>query len=79
MSTLNNENTQSQCANILQHLQNGKSINPLQALNQFECFRLGARIYDLKQDGYLIDSWIVRTENVKNYAENFLRVNNERS
>lgn len=79
MSSLNNENTQSQCANILQHLQSGKSINPLQALNQYGCFRLGARIYDLKQGGYSIDSRIVRTENGKKYAEYSLRVNHELS
>lgn len=75
MSTLNNEKTQSQCANILQHLQSGKSINPLQALNQYGCFRLGARIYDLKQGGYSIDSRIVRAENGKKYAEYSLRSN----
>lgn len=73
MSTLNNENTQSQCLSILQHLQSGKSINPLQALNQYGCFRLGARIYDLKQDGYLIDRRMVKTENGKKYAEYSLR------
>lgn len=41
---------------ILGHLQKGKTLNPLQSLNLFGCFRLGARIYDLKKMGYNIVS-----------------------
>ena len=37
---------------ILLHLQQGKSITPLDALNLFGCFRLGARIYEIKRMGY---------------------------
>lgn len=73
MSTLKTKKTLSQCDRILQHLQSGKTITPAQALNQYGCFRLGARIYDLKKDGYSIDSRIVRTENGKKYAEYSLR------
>lgn len=51
MTTLRNKKTQSQCEKILIHLQAGKSINPIQALNLYGCFRLGARIYDLKKLG----------------------------
>lgn len=69
MNVLNNKSNQSQCLCILQHLQSGKSINPLQALNQYGCFRLGARIYDLKQRGYCIDSRMIKQENSKKYAE----------
>jgi hypothetical protein len=76
MSTLNNERTQSQCENILRHLQSGKPINPLQALNQYGCFRLGARIYDLKQSGYNIDSRMIKAENGKKYAEYSMRISN---
>lgn len=32
---------------ILQHLQKGHSITPLEALHLFGCFRLSARIHDL--------------------------------
>lgn len=32
---------------ILQHLQKGHSITPLEALHLYGCFRLSARIYDL--------------------------------
>ena len=40
---------------ILQHLRRGRSITPLQALREFGCFRLGARIWDLRQDGHRIE------------------------
>lgn len=33
---------------ILAHLKEYGSITPLQALNEYGCMRLGARIYDLK-------------------------------
>jgi hypothetical protein len=38
----------------------GHSLTPLEALNLFGCFRLGARIADIKGEGYLI-----RTDRVK--------------
>lgn len=35
-------------AQILEHLKSGESITPLDALRMFGCFRLGARIWDLR-------------------------------
>ena len=46
----------SQTQQILAHLKSGKSITPLEALNDYGCFRLGARIYELKQDGHTIET-----------------------
>lgn len=43
-----------QKANILAHLQAGKSITPLQALKQFGCFRLADIVYKLRGDGHQI-------------------------
>jgi hypothetical protein len=37
---------------ILAWLQEGWTLNPMQALAAFQCFRLGARIYDLRQEGH---------------------------
>lgn len=34
---------------ILQHMQLGQRITPLEALNLYGCFRLAARIYELRQ------------------------------
>lgn len=39
---------------ILEHLKNKGSITPIDALNLYGSFRLGARIYDLKKKGYNI-------------------------
>lgn len=39
---------------ILEHLKSGLSITPLGALMEFGCFRLGARIWDLREQGYNI-------------------------
>lgn len=42
---------QSQCAQILKWLREGKPLTPLLALEQFGCFRLAARINDLRYAG----------------------------
>lgn len=39
---------------ILEYLKTGKTLTPLQALNKFGCFRLAARVYSLRQDGWPI-------------------------
>ena len=44
-----------QCAQIKAHLQSGRSITPLEALDLYGCFRLGARIYDLRKEGMDIE------------------------
>ena len=44
---------------IREHLEAGHKITPLEALNMFGCFRLGARIADLKKQGMHIETEIV--------------------
>jgi hypothetical protein len=39
---------------ILMHLKKHGSIKPLQALNLYGCYRLGARIFDLRRKGVRI-------------------------
>jgi hypothetical protein len=41
----------SQAQLILEALQAGEAITPFDALNRSSCFRLGARIYDLRKQG----------------------------
>jgi len=43
--------SQSQTKLIRQHLEEGHAITALMALNMFDCFRLAARISDLRQQG----------------------------
>lgn len=49
-------NTGTQLAGIRRHLEAGKTITSLEALKAFSCFRLAARIDELKNAGMLIDS-----------------------
>lgn len=48
---------------ILAHLKQGHTLTPIDALNLFGCFRLAARIIELRRLGYNIV-----TEGDKNYA-----------
>lgn len=52
---------------ILNHLHNIGPLTPLEALNLYGCFRLGARCWDLRQKGYDIQTEIVH-QNGKHFA-----------
>lgn len=59
----------SQCEDIKAHLQAGYSLTALEALQRFQCFRLAARIADLKKEGMHIDAVMVADEDTgKVYA-----------
>jgi len=45
---------ESQNKRIRKYLEAGRSLTPIDALYQFGCFRLGARIYDLRKQGLQI-------------------------
>lgn len=52
-----------QVERIKKHLEKGKSITAIQALEKYGCFRLAARIADLRNDGLNIKTTIVKTKN----------------
>lgn len=52
---------------IRQALLNGKSITPLDALRDYGCFRLAARIDELRRQGYCITTEFAH-RNGKKYA-----------
>lgn len=58
---------QSQNNQILGHLQTGKTLSPLQALDLFKCMRLASRINELKRIGHNIVTDIVY-QNDKHWA-----------
>ena len=60
-----------QVQQIQDHLFDGKSITPLEALNQYGCFRLAAVIHILRKDGISIETENV-TQNGKTFAKYFL-------
>ena len=56
----------SQNNQIPEYLKSGKKLTPLTALKKFGCFRLSARILDLRQEGHAIV-----TENVTRKGKTF--------
>lgn len=50
----------------------GRSLTPLDALNEFGCFRLAARVADLRREGMDIECK-TETKNGKRYARYQLR------
>ena len=56
---------------IYEYLKQGNSITPLDALQKFGCFRLGARIWELKQQGLNIQMDMIR-HNGKHFARYFM-------
>ena len=46
---------------ILSHLKTNKGITAMEALNQYGCFRLAARINDLRNDGHDITTETIKT------------------
>jgi hypothetical protein len=65
--------TDSQNALIKGWLLNGYSITQLEALTQFGCFRLAARIADLRDKGLNVVTDMVTLENGKRVARYFLK------
>lgn len=59
---------QAQQDKILAHLESGKPITPIDALREYGCFRLGARIWDLRRSGHNIITNII-TAGGKHFAE----------
>ena len=57
--------TESQNKVLRKHLESGKSISPLQALNRFGIYRLAARIRNLKDDGMNISTTMIYLNPVK--------------
>ena len=58
-----------QISDIAAHLRSGQSITPLEALRLYGCFRLAARIHDLRADGYVIHADNVILANGKTIAK----------
>lgn len=57
------------CRDVLALLHlNPDGITAIEALNDVGCFRLGARIWDLKAEGYEIESELVTTMTGKRIA-----------
>lgn len=67
------DHTRSQCEKILNYMQSGRSITPIEALNLFGCFRLSARIADLRERGYSIRTQRCKKKNAEGHTVNYAR------
>jgi hypothetical protein len=54
---------------ILKALKRGAKLTPIDALARFGCFRLSARILDLKAAGHNIKTKIIKSANGKQFAQ----------
>ena len=54
---------------ILNYLKQGNTLTPLEALNMFDCWRLGSVIHKLRKHGYQIKTKIWETPSGKHVAE----------
>jgi hypothetical protein len=57
---------------ILSDLQKGKKITALEALTDYQCFRLASRINDLKNLGHDIKKNMVSTNTNKEIAQYYI-------
>lgn len=66
---LNAQESESQKKSIARWLEHGRKITPLDALRLVGCFRLAARICELRRSGMKIKTTMVRLRNGKRVAE----------
>lgn len=60
---------------ILADLKRGRKITPISALEDYGCFRLGARVYDLKRKGHPITTEMIEDRRTgKRYARYYMAV-----
>lgn len=52
-----------QCDRLLRWLESGRSITPLQSWTELGIYRLGARVWDLRKQGYPIVKKIMPVKN----------------
>lgn len=70
----NEKQSQSQNKMILTALRNGERLTHLIAERRFRCLRLGARIYDLKQQGHNIQRRMITVPSGKRVAEYYMDI-----
>ncbi len=61
----NQSHSKSQTEKILDYMLEGHPITPIDALDRFGSFRLGARIAEIKAKGYLVYSEFITTPSGK--------------
>ena len=57
---------------VLDYIQKNGSITPLEALQFLGCFRLGARVWEIRSSGIPVEKEMVE-ENGKRYAKYYMK------
>lgn len=66
----NHKSSSSQKDMILEHLMSGRPLTPLEALNLYGSLRLGARIADIRKEGYIVyREMVTDSKTGKRYAQ----------
>lgn len=63
----------SQNQKILKYLEAGHYVSQMNASYLWDCWRVGARIFELRRQGYPIETEMVRTVKGKTYARYFIQ------
>ena len=71
---LNEKSSQSQASRILAYMQQGNRITGIEALELFGCFRLPARIADIRDRGYEIKSETITLRNGKRVKDYWMEI-----
>jgi hypothetical protein len=58
----------SQEQQVLNALKKGRKITPMDAIMEWNCYRLGGRIYDLREQGWNIKTDMVKSSSGKRFA-----------
>jgi hypothetical protein len=58
-----------QANRILAYLRAGNRLTALEALERFQCFRLAARVHELRREGHRIEEQMVETPSGKRVAQ----------
>jgi hypothetical protein len=68
LADFDRDSDQTQCDYLLDYLSCYRNITALEALRGFDCFRLAARVSDLKKRGYVIKTEKYTNARKKTYA-----------
>ena len=63
------DHIESQEKRLLKHLQSGKTITAIEALKQYECFRLASRISNLNKKGHNIKCEMIELKSGKRIGQ----------
>lgn len=65
--------TKSQCDKILDYMERHGSITQMDAVKEFGCYRLSARIFDLRDSGYAITTTICVGKNREGHTMQYAK------